>query len=68
MAQIVRAMPDHKTLLREIRGEAKPAATFAAMATPATVTMPGTVPTTAPVQNMPYMAEIESGQKDLQLF
>jgi flavin-dependent dehydrogenase len=68
LAQIVRAMPDHKTLLREIRGEANPTATFAAMATPATVAMPGTVPMAAPVQNMPNMAEIESGQKDLQLF
>jgi tryptophan halogenase len=68
LAQIVRAMPDHKTLLREIRGEAKPTTAFAAMASPATVQLPGTVPMVASVQNMPDMAEIESGQKDLQLF
>ena len=68
LAQIVRAMPDHKTLLREIRGETKPSAVFAAMASPATVAMPGSVPTAAPVQNMPNLAEIQSGQKDLQLF
>jgi tryptophan halogenase len=68
LSQIIRAMPDHKTLLREIRGEVKPTAAFAAMATPATVQMPGTVPKAAPVQNMPNLAEIESGQKDVQLF
>jgi hypothetical protein len=68
LSQIIRAMPGHKNLLREIRGEAKPTAAFVAMATPATVPLPGTVSMAAPIQNMPSVAEIDSGEKDLQLF
>lgn len=68
LSQIIRAMPDHKTLLREIRGEPKQTAAFEAMLTPATVAMPGMLPKAAPVQNMPSLAEIDSGEKDLQLF
>jgi hypothetical protein len=30
--------------------------------------LPGTVSMAAPIQNMPSVAEIDSGEKDLQLF
>lgn len=62
-------MPDHKTLLRDIRGEleARPAFGMAAAMAP-TVTMPGTPMPPPTVQNMPSFADIQSGAQDLQLF
>lgn len=63
LAQIIRTMPDHKTLLREIRGEAQPIVAFAA-----TATLPTAVPTVAPIQNTASLEEIESGKKDIHLF
>lgn len=72
LARIVKAMPDHKTLLRDIRGELKaPAFGTGAMIQPA-VQMPmgKTAPALdpVPVQNMPNLTDIQSGKKDLQLF
>ena len=61
-------MPDHKTLLQDIRGELKqPAFAMAATMKP-TVPLPGTAPEPVTIQNMPNFAEIQSGAKDLQLF
>jgi len=69
LQQTLRAMPDHKTLLRDIRGEleARPAFGMAAAMAP-TVTMPGTPMPPPTVQNMPSLADIQSGAQDLQLF
>jgi tryptophan halogenase len=68
LAQTLRTMPDHKTLLRDIRGELdKPAFGMEAAMKP-TVAMPGTPPAPLVVQNMPSLDEIQTGQKDLQLF
>jgi tryptophan halogenase len=61
-------MPDHKTLLRDIRGELKKPAFGKATAMKPTVAMPDAVPAPVVVQNMPNLAEIQSGAKDLQLF
>ena len=63
-------MPDHKTLLRDIRGELEPKKQSFGMeaAMKPTVAMPGAVPAPAVIQNMPNFAEIQSGAKDLQLF
>lgn len=66
LAQIRQAMPDHKTSLLDIRGELK-SPQFAQPAS-ATVAMPGAVPKAAAIQNLPDMAEIQSGRGDLQLF
>lgn len=67
-AQILKAMPNHKTLLRDIRGEMeKPAFGLAAAMKPAML-MPGEALAPAVIQNMPNFAEIQSGAKSLQLF
>jgi tryptophan halogenase len=66
--EILQTMPDHKTLLRDIRGELKKPAFGKAAAVKPTVAMPGAKPAPVVVQNMPNLAEIQSGAKDLQLF
>ena len=68
LAQILKTMPDHKTLLRDIRGELEKPAFGMGAAMKSTVALPGEKPAPAVVQNMPNLAEIQSGAKDLQLF
>ena len=68
LAQVLKRMPDHKTLLLDIRGELKRPAFDKAAAVKSTVTMPGAARAPVAVQNMPNFAEIQSGAKDLQLF
>ncbi|SEJ59039.1 tryptophan halogenase [Cribrihabitans marinus] len=61
-------MPDHKTLLRDIRGELEQPAFGMAAAMQPTVPMPGAARPPVVIQNMPSHAEIQRGEKDLQLF
>ena len=68
LAQILKIMPDHKTLLREIRGELQQPNFKTALSVKPTVAMPGDLSTTFPIPKMPTFAEIQSGKKDLQLF
>ncbi len=68
LAQIVKTMPDHKTLLRDIRGELKQPAFGKAETMKSSVVMPGEAPASVAIENMPNLAEIQSGVKDLQLF
>ena len=68
LALILKAMPDHKTLLRDIRGELERPAFGMALAAKPTVAMPGAAMAPVVIQNMPNFAEIQSGKKDLQLF
>ncbi|WP_271880212.1 tryptophan halogenase family protein [Phaeobacter italicus] len=68
LAQILKAMPDHKTLLRDIRGELDQSGFGIAAAMKPTVSMPGEAMAPFAVQNMPSHTEIQTGSKDLQLF
>jgi tryptophan halogenase len=68
LAQILKAMPDHKTLLRDIRGELDQSGFGIAAAMKPTVSMPGQAMAPFAVQNMPSHTEIQTGSKDLQLF
>ena len=54
--------------LRDIRGELKQPTFAMAKAAQPTVPMPGAAPEPVVIQNMPNLAEIQSGKKDLQLF
>ncbi|WP_405109976.1 tryptophan 7-halogenase [Phaeobacter sp. BS52] len=68
LAQILKSMPDHKTLLRDIRGELDQPGFGMAAAMKPTVPMPCAEAVPCMIQNMPSFSEIENGQKDLQLF
>ncbi len=68
LTQILNAMPDHKTLLRDIRGELDQPIFGMAGAMKPTVAMLGASMAPAMIQNMPSSSEIHSGEKDLQLF
>ncbi len=68
LVQVIKTMPDHKTLLRDIRGELKKPNLGKANALKPTVAVPESAPSSVATQAMPNLAEIQSGAKDLQLF
>lgn len=68
LAQMLKTMPDHKTLLRDIRGELNQPAVGMAAAMKPTVAMADAAKATLSIHNMPTFAEIQSGKKALQLF
>lgn len=68
LSQILHTMPDHKTLLNDIRGETACPIKSKPLFVKPTVPLPGETPVIAGIQNMPNLSEIQSGAKDLQLF